>query len=199
MNHPPSDIAFTPAVKSIQSRKGSRQIYERKERGGGWQTKITTELASFINGLDMFYFGTANRLGQPYIQYRGGAPGFLRVLDESTLGFADFRGNRQYISLGNLSENPQAFIFLMDYMNSKRIKIWGTARVVEDDSELLERLRDENYPGKIERAITFTITTWDVNCPQHIHRRYPHEHVENLVRTLQDRIIELEAKLGTCR
>lgn len=195
MSNPPSDIAFSPAVKAIQTEKGSRQTYERMERGAGWQTIITPELKSFLAGLDMFYFGTSNRTGQPYIQYRGGAPGFLRVLDETTLGFADFRGNRQYVTLGNLSENPQAFIFLMDYMNARRIKIWGSAQVVEDDADLAERLRDESYPGKVERAILFNVRAWDINCPQHIHRRYPHANVENLVKALQDRVRELEAKL----
>src|SRR5262245_51682641 len=152
-----SDIAFTPAVKAIQNQKGSRASYARMERGDGWQTTVTPELAEFLSRLDMFYLGTANTQGQPYIQYRGGSPGFLKVIDEQTLGFADFGGNRQYITLGNLSENPQAFIFLMDYANSQRVKLWGKAAVVEGDSALEERLCDPNYPGKVERVILFKI------------------------------------------
>src|SRR5262249_59689335 len=126
----------------------------------------------FLARLDMFYLGTASAEGQPYIQYRGGSPGFLKVLDDRTLAFADFGGNRQYLTVGNLSENPKAFIFLMDYANSQRVKLWGTARVVEGDSTLEERLRDSDYPGKVERAILFTVEAWDVNCSQHIHQRF---------------------------
>ena len=134
MRQYPSDIAFTPAVKVIQQQKGSRQSYARMERGDGWQTTVTPDLEEFLSELDMFYLGTANAEGQPYIQYRGGSPGFLNVIDEHTLGFADFGGNRQYITWGNLTENPKAFIFLMDYANQQRVKLWGTARVVEDDA-----------------------------------------------------------------
>lgn len=194
MRQYPSDIAFTSAVKAVQAEKGSRAAYAKVEQGRGWHTTVTPELQAFLSDLDMFYLGTANAEGQPYIQYRGGAPGFLKVIDENTLGFADFRGNRQYITPGNLSENPQAFIFLMDYANRRRIKLWGTARVVEDDSELLERLRDPEYPGRVERAILFTIEAWDVNCPQHIHRRFPQRDVAPIIEKLEDRIRELEAK-----
>jgi predicted pyridoxine 5'-phosphate oxidase superfamily flavin-nucleotide-binding protein len=168
----PSDIAFTPAVKAIQSQKGSRSSYAWMERGQGWHTTVTPELAEFLADLDMFYLGSANAEGQPYVQYRGGPPGFLKVLDEHTLGFADFLGNRQYITLGNLAENPKAFLFLMDYANRRRVKVWGTARVVEGNGTLEARLRDPAYPGKVERAILFTVEAWDVNCRQHIHQRF---------------------------
>ena len=168
----PSDIAFTPAVKSIQAQKGSRKGYARMELGGGWQTRITPELSEFLVDLDMFYLATANAEGQPYIQYRGGPPGFLKIIDDQTLGFADFAGNRQFITLGNLSENPKAFIFLMDYANRQRVKLWGTAKVVEIDPELLKKLEDPAYPAKVERAVVFTIEAWDANCPQHIHKRF---------------------------
>lgn len=188
-----SDIAFTPAVKAIQAEKGSRTSYSRMEQGAGWETTVTPELTAFLSELDMFYLGTANAEGQPYIQYRGGSPGFLRVVDEKTLGFADFGGNRQYITLGNLSENPQAFIFLMDYAQSRRIKLWGNARVVEGDPVLLERLRDPTYSGKVERAILFEIEAWDVNCPQHIHKRFSQKEVAPVIEQLQGRIAELEA------
>ena len=190
-----SDIAFTPAVKEIQADKGSRSSYARMETGESWKTEVTPELEAFISDLDMFYLGTANAEGQPYIQYRGGSPGFLRKVDEKTLGFADFGGNRQYITLGNLSENPRAFIFLMDYVRSRRIKLWGKARVVEDDPALLDRLRDSSYPGKVERAILFEIEAWDVNCPQHIHKRFAQKQVAPVIEQLQAKIAELEMKL----
>jgi predicted pyridoxine 5'-phosphate oxidase superfamily flavin-nucleotide-binding protein len=192
----PSDIAFTPAVKTIQTAKGSRAGYARLEQGRGWRTTVTPDLAEFLAGLDMFYLGTASADGQPYIQHRGGSPGFLKVLDERTLVFADFAGNRQYITLGNLSENPRAFIFLMDYANRQRVKLWGTARVVEDDPELLDRLRDPDYPGTVERAIVFTIEAWDINCPQHITQRYSERQFRSVIEKLQGRIADLEAKLA---
>ncbi|MEQ1830136.1 MAG: pyridoxamine 5'-phosphate oxidase family protein, partial [Pirellula sp.] len=191
-----SDIAFTPSVKAIQTAKGSRYNYERLELGGGWETAVTPDLESFLADLDMFYLGTANAEGQPYIQYRGGSPGFLKVIDKKTLGFADFGGNRQYITLGNISENPKAFIFLMDYARSRRVKLWGTLRIVEEDAELLEQLRDRSYPGKVERAILFQIEAWDVNCPQHIHKRFTQKQIAPVIEQLQTRIADLEAKLA---
>jgi len=191
-----SDIAFTPAVKAVQARKGSRQQYARAERGRGWQSTVTPDLEGFVAGLDMFYLGTATADGQPYIQYRGGSPGFLKVLDDRTLGFADFGGNRQYLTVGNLSENPKAFLFLMDYANSQRVKVWGTAKVVEDDPALLERLRDPEYPGKVERAVVFTVEAWDVNCPQHIHKRFSQAQVAPVIERLQARIADLESQLA---
>ncbi|HTQ39350.1 MAG TPA: pyridoxamine 5'-phosphate oxidase family protein [Pirellulales bacterium] len=193
----PSDVAFTPAVKAIQTEKGSRNIYAEMEEDTGWETVVTPQLAKFISGLDMFYLGTANAAGQPYIQYRGGSPGFLKVIDEHTLAFADFGGNRQYITLGNLSENPKAFIFLMDYAHSRRVKLWGTAKVVENDEALLSQLADSEYrAGKPERAIVFTLTAWDMNCPQHIHKRVAVKDVAPIIEQLQTRIKELEAELA---
>ena len=190
-----SDIAFTPAVKGIQAEKGSRSSYARMETGGSWETTVSPELEAFLADLDMFYLGTTNAEGQPYIQYRGGTPGFLKMIDEKTLGFADFGGNRQYITLGNLSENPQAFIFLMDYAHSRRIKLWGNARVVDDDPALLDRLRDSSYSGQVEQAILFEIEAWDVNCPQHIHKRFSQKQVAPVIEQLQGRIAELQAEL----
>lgn len=192
----PSDIAFTDSVKAIQTRKGSRRGYARMESAGGWETRVTPELAEFLAELDMFYLGTANTAGQPYIQYRGGPPGFLKVLDERTLAFADFAGNQQYISLGNLAENPKAFLFLMDYTNRQRVKVWGNAKVVEDDPALLAKLKDPTYAGKPERAIVFTIEAWDGNCPQHIHQRFAAKDVAPAIRRLEDRVRELEAQLA---
>jgi predicted pyridoxine 5'-phosphate oxidase superfamily flavin-nucleotide-binding protein len=195
MRRYPSDVAFTPAVKGVQAAKGSRASYARVERGRGWQTRVTPDLAGFVAGLDMFYLGTATADGQPYIQYRGGSPGFLKVLDDTTLAFADFGGNRQYITVGNLTENPKAFLFLMDYANSQRVKVWGTAKVVEDDPALLERLRDPEYPAAVERAIVFTVEAWDINCPQHIHKRFAQRQVAPVIEQLQGRIAELEGQL----
>ncbi|MBY0461024.1 MAG: pyridoxamine 5'-phosphate oxidase family protein [Gemmataceae bacterium] len=192
----PSDVAFTPAVKAVQTAKGSRQSYARMERGHGWQTTVTPDLVEFLADLDMFYLGTATADGQPYIQYRGGSPGFLKVLDDRTLAFADFGGNRQYITLGNLSENPKAFLFLMDYASRRRVKVWGTARAVEGDAALLGRLGDPGYPGKVERAIVFTVEAWDTNCPQHIHQRFPQRQVRQVVEDLQTRIADLERQLA---
>jgi predicted pyridoxine 5'-phosphate oxidase superfamily flavin-nucleotide-binding protein len=197
MREYPSDIAFTPAVKAIQLAKKSRDLYAKVERGHGWETSVTEELAQFIGDRDEFYFATDNADGQPYVQYRGGRPGFLRVIDKHTLGFADFGGNQQYITLGNLSENPKAFIFLMDYIDLRRIKLWGRARVVENDSALVERLRDAEDPSLADRAILFEIEAWDMNCQQHIHRRFPQEIVGPYIEKLQARIEELEAKLAS--
>jgi predicted pyridoxine 5'-phosphate oxidase superfamily flavin-nucleotide-binding protein len=199
MHDYPSDIAFTPAVKAIQSRKGSRDTFAGMERDRGWQTRVTPGLTSFLARLDMFYLGTANAECQPYIQYRGGPPGFLKVINDHTLGFADFGGNKQFITIGNLSENPKAFIFLMDYAEAQRIKIWGTATVIEDAPELFDRLSDPAYPGKVERAILFTVEAWDVNCPQHIHRRFSQQQVAAVVEKLQERVRELEDEVATLK
>ncbi|MDB5310167.1 MAG: Pyridoxamine 5-phosphate oxidase [Gemmataceae bacterium] len=195
----PSDVAFTPAVKAIQTQKGSRRSYARVEHGDGWQTTVTPELAAFLADLDMFYLGTANAAGQPYIQYRGGSPGFLKVIDDHMLGFADFGGNRQYVTLGNLSENPKAFLFLMDYANGRRVKVWGTARVVEGDAALEEKLRDPAYPGKVERVILFTVEAWDVNCQQHIRPRFSQCQIAPVVAGLKARVAELEADVERLR
>ncbi len=134
---PTSDVAFTRTVKSIQQRKGSRAAYARLEANGGWETRITPELAEFIAAQRSFFLATASAEGQPYIQHRGGPPGFLKVVDDRTLGFVDFKGNRQFITQGNLADNERAFIFLIDFATRRRVKLWGTARVVEDDAALL--------------------------------------------------------------
>ncbi len=191
-----SDVAFSPAVKAAQSRLGSRGGYARMEAKGGWRDTITPELAQFIAQRDSFYIATASADGQPYIQHRGGPKGFLNVLDERRLGFADFAGNRQYISLGNLSENDRAQLFLMDYAGRRRIKIWGRARVVEDDPALIERLIDPGYEARPERAFVFDVEAWDVNCPQHITPRYTEAEIAPVIERLQSRIAALEAKLA---
>jgi len=195
----PSDVAFTPAVKSIQSRKGSRQGYASMEERGSWETHITPDLAEFIGRQASVFLGTASADGQPYIQHRGGPVGFLKVIDDKTIGFADFAGNRQYITLGNLTENPKAFIFLIDYRNRQRIKIWGEARVVEDDPELIKKLKPENYRARVEQAIVFTLSAWDSNCPQHIPQRLEVAEVTAMLTERDKRIEELTAELDRLR
>ncbi|PIW27401.1 MAG: pyridoxamine 5'-phosphate oxidase [Rhodospirillales bacterium CG15_BIG_FIL_POST_REV_8_21_14_020_66_15] len=196
MTKPTSDVAFTEAVKAIQERKGSRRGYARMEENGGWNDRVTDDLAAFIAARDSFYLATANADGQPYIQHRGGRPGFLKVLDDRRLAFADFTGNRQYISQGNLEENAKAFIFLMDYASRRRVKIWGTARVEEDDPDLVARLTDTGYTeGTPEQAVVFEVATWDVNCPQHITPRFTEADIARAVQPLHDRIKELESRL----
>lgn len=190
-----SDIAFTPTVKALQTRKGSRHGYAQMEARGGWKTAITPDLAAFIADVRSFFLASVSSDGQPYIQHRGGPPGFLTVLDEKTLAIADFKGNRQYISQGNLEENPKAFIFLIDYMQKRRIKIWGTARMVENDPDLLARLMPDGYSARPEQALLFTVEAWDANCPQHIPQRFEAEDVSRALAERDARIAELEAKL----
>ena len=191
-----SDAAFSPAVKKWQEKAGSRAGYVRMEEKGGWRDTIDEGLAAFIAERDSFYLATASADGQPYIQHRGGKKGFLKVLDEKTLAFADFSGNKQFISAGNLSENTKAYIFLMDYANRRRIKIWGTAKVVEDDPEFLERVFDSDYKARAERVMVFTITAWDVNCPQHIPVKFDKEEVDEVLEPFKQRIAELEAEVA---
>lgn len=175
-----SDIAFTPAVKRAQERRGSRAGYQRALQRREWASDITDELAAFAAERDSLYLGTASAQGQPYIQHRGGPKGFIKVLDRQRLAIADFAGNRQYISLGNLSENDRAFIFLMDYANRRRVKLWGRAEFIEDDKELLARVSDPDYQGTPERVLVFHVEAWDRNCPQHITPRYTTAEIENL-------------------
>jgi uncharacterized protein len=195
----PSDVAFTPAVKAIQSRKGSRRSYARMEETRGWQTDIDENLTAFIAQQTSFFLATANAEGQPYIQHRGGPAGFLRVLDPHTLAFADFRGNRQYISLGNLAENPKVHLFLIDYAHRQRVKIWGEARVVEDDPALLASLTPSGYDAHPEQAIVITVHAWDVNCPQHIPVRLDAADVERALAQRDERIAALEAEVARLR
>jgi predicted pyridoxine 5'-phosphate oxidase superfamily flavin-nucleotide-binding protein len=196
MARPVSDIAFTPAVKAEQIRRGSRAQYERLEQGRGWASVVTPDLAQQLASVRSFYLGTASAEGQPYIQHRGGPPGFLAVLDERTLAFADLAGNRQYITAGNLAENSRAFLFIMDYARRRRVKLWGRARVVEDDEALLARLRPTVGTSVAERCIVFELEAWDRNCPQHIPQLVAIEDVEETVLALQKRIQMLEAELA---
>jgi predicted pyridoxine 5'-phosphate oxidase superfamily flavin-nucleotide-binding protein len=175
-----SDVAFTRAVKAAQESRGSREGYEEAMARHDWDDQVTPALAAFIAQRDSFYLGTASADGQPYIQHRGGPKGFLKVLDAHRLAFADYRGNRQYISVGNLDENDKAFLFLMDYPKRRRVKIWGRAEYVEGNSDVLRRVADAGYGGKPERAIVFHIRAWDSNCPQHITARYTVEELDEL-------------------
>lgn len=202
MSQPISDIAFTPAVKAAQEKRGSRKAYAKMEqRGqqGPWGDVITPELAGFIAERDSLYLGTASADGQPYIQHRGGPKGFVKVLDEHTLALADFTGNSQYISLGNLSENSKAFIFLMDYTTQSRIKIWGTAEFIEDAPELLQRVTDSDYKGRPERVLVFHVKAWSPNCTQHIKQRFTAEEMVPRVQKLQQCIAELDATIVSLR
>jgi uncharacterized protein len=194
-----SDIAFTPTVKAIQARKGSRDAYARMEQSGGWQDTITDELRDFITAQTSVFLATANAQGQPYIQHRGGPPGFLRVLDEHTIAFVDFAGNRQFISSGNLSENPKAQLFLMDYAHRQRIKIWGEAHVVEGDDALTARLMPPGYKARAEQVIVFKVTAWDANCPQHIPVRIEAADVNAALDARDARIRALEQEVQQLR
>lgn len=194
-----SDIAFTPAVKAIQERKGSRPAYARMEQAGSWETRITADLKAFVESQTSVFLASANLEGQPYIQHRGGPPGFLRVLDERRIAFVDFVGNRQYITLGNLAENPKAHLFLIDYAERRRVKIWGEARVVEGDAALTARLMPSDYKARASQVIEFTVQAWDANCPQHIPQRLDAAAVAAALAARDQRIAELEAALAALR
>ena len=194
-----SDVAFTEVVKSIQTRKGSRAAYARMEQGGSWEQTITPDLKAEIETQTSVFLATANGQGQPYIQHRGGPAGFLKVLDEHTIGFADFAGNRQYITQGNLKENPQANLFLIDYAKRRRIKLWGTARVVEGDDELTRQLMPSGYRARAEQVLLFTVNAWDRNCPQHIPQRFEAAAVQAAIEVRDRRIAALEAEVADLR
>jgi predicted pyridoxine 5'-phosphate oxidase superfamily flavin-nucleotide-binding protein len=196
---PSSDVAFTESVKDAQERLGSRASYARLERSGGFETTIDDALAAFVAEQRSLFLATASAGGQPYVQHRGGPPGFLRVLDPHTLAFADFAGNRQYISLGNLSENPKVLLFLIDYAERRRVKIWGEAKAVEDDPALLARLAPAGYRARPERAIVIRVTAWDANCPQHIPQRLEAADVEAALGARDARIAALEAEVAALR
>jgi predicted pyridoxine 5'-phosphate oxidase superfamily flavin-nucleotide-binding protein len=194
-----SDVAFTPAVKAIQARKGSREAYAHVEENGGWRTEIDDKLAAFLANTDSFFLATASADGQPYIQHRGGPKGFIKILDKTTIAFADYAGNRQYITQGNLSENPRAHIFIMDYAHRRRVKIWGEARVVDDDPALLDSLMPKGYRARPEQVVIFKIAAWDTNCPQHIPQKFDAADVAAALAQRDARISELEAELAKIR
>ena len=194
MTKPSSDIAFTPAVKALQAERGSRQAYSKMEDKGGFRTFVDEDLTAFLAKVDTAYLATATAEGQPYAQHRGGPKGFIRVIDERTLGFADYVGNRQYVTAGNLSENDKAFLFLMDYAHRRRVKVWGHARVVRDDAALIARLMPDDYRARPEQAILFEVAAWDVNCPQHIPQKFGAEDVADALAKLENRNKVLEAE-----
>jgi len=187
-----TDTAFSPSVIAAQVRKGSRAHYA----GSLMADRVDARLAAFLGQLRSFYLASASGDGQPYVQHRGGPAGFLKVLDDRRLAFADFSGNQQYISTGNFAENSKAFLFLMDYANRRRIKVWGKAEVIEGDEALNAALTMPGYRGKVEQAIVFTITAWDINCPQHIPQLVPLEDVAPLLAERDARIAALEAQLA---
>jgi len=189
---------FTPAAQRAQAERGSSKAYERRI-AEGFPDRVTAELAKFIAEQDTAFIATATADGAPYIQHRGGPKGFIKVIDDKTLGFADYRGNRQYITLANLSENDRAFLFLLDPARRQRIKIWGGARMVENDPALIERLFDQGYKARPERAILFTIEAWDVNCSSHIVTRFTEEEVSEAFAAVQGKIAELETENARLR
>ena len=194
-----SDVAFSRAVKAVQEKKGSRRGYHAMEERGGWRSAITPDLAAYIGERNSAFIATASADGQPYIQHRGGPRGFVKILDHRTLGFADYSGNRQFISQGNLTENPKAHIFLMDYAHRRRVKIWGEARVVEDDPALLASLMPQGYKARPEQVILFRIAAWDTNCPQHIPQKFDAADVAAALASRDGRIAELEAELAALK
>jgi predicted pyridoxine 5'-phosphate oxidase superfamily flavin-nucleotide-binding protein len=197
---PSSDVAFSPSVKAVQARRGSREAFARmEEERGGWRTAITADMAAFVGEVRSFYLATASADGQPYVQHRGGPPGFLKVLDEHTLAFADFKGNRQYITSGNLAENPRAQMFIMDYAQRRRLKIWGRARIVEDDDALLARLWPEGYKARPEQVIVFEVDARDTTCAQHIPQLFAAEDVARTILQFQARIRELEEDVAALK
>jgi len=191
-----SDVAFTPAVKAIQARKGSREAYALVEQNGGWRTEVDDNLAAFLAAQDSLFLATSTADGQPYIQHRGGPKGFVKILDKNTLAFADYSGNRQYITQGNLTENAKAYIFMMDYARRRRVKIWGEARVIDDDPALLKSLMPAGYKARPEQVILFKISAWDTNCPQHIPQKFDAADVAAALASRDARIAELEAELA---
>jgi predicted pyridoxine 5'-phosphate oxidase superfamily flavin-nucleotide-binding protein len=193
-----SDVAFTPAVKSIQARKGSREAYARAEQHG-WRTEVDDKLAAVLADANSFYFATASADGQPYIQHRGGPKGFLKVLDKQTLAFADYAGNQQFLTQGNLSENRKAYIFIMDYAHRRRVKIWGEAHVVEDDDALTQSLMPKGYRARPEQVILFKVSAWDTNCPQHIPQKFDAADVSAALAARDQRIAELEAEVAALK
>ena len=193
-----SDKVFTPAAQKAQAERGSAASYARRIEEG-FPDKVTPELAAFIAEQDTVFLATATADGAPYIQHRGGPKGFIKILDKNTLAFADYSGNRQYITQGNLSENPKANIFLMDYAHRRRIKIWGEARLVDDDPALLNSLMPQGYKARPEQVILFRIAAWDTNCPQHIPQKFDAADVAAALASRDARIAELEAELAALK
>jgi predicted pyridoxine 5'-phosphate oxidase superfamily flavin-nucleotide-binding protein len=193
---PASDVAFSPSVKAVQTRKGSRAAYARMEASSGWATRIDEDLRDFIERQTSVVLATASADAQPYVQHRGGPPGFLHVLDEHTIAFADFDGNRQYITQGNLEENAKAQLFLIDYATRQRVKVWGTAKVVEGDEALVRSLMPPSYPAAATQAVVFHVSAWDANCRKHIPMRLDEADVRAAIAGRDARIAQSESHSG---
>jgi len=193
-----SDVAFSDEVKKVQTERGSRSAYARVEKGGGFRTEVTDELRQFLEMIDTAYVATSAD-GQPYIQHRGGPKGFIRAVDDHTLGLVDFAGNRQYISTGNLRTNDRVCLFLMDYAHRRRVKIWGSAKMVPLTDALLDVLADPTYKARPEQVLLITVEAWDVNCPQHIPQKLDADDVARAIEPLQRRIKSLEAELAALK
>jgi hypothetical protein len=193
-----SDIAFTPRVRAAQERHGSREGYASLDTSEDARSTIGPREAEFIAARDSFYMATVGETGWPYVQHRGGAPGFLRVLDERTLAFADFRGNRQYLSVGNLEGEARVSLILVDYAHRRRLKVWGEARTVAvaDDPALIERVEVADYRANVERAIVIRVRAFDWNCPQHITRRFTEAEVERALAALRAENAALREELS---
>jgi uncharacterized protein len=193
-----SGRVFTPAVQRVQAERGAAEANQRRI-AEGFPDHVTPELAAFIAEQDTAFLATVTADGAPYVQHRGGPKGFIKVVDDKTLGFADYRGNRQYLTLANLSENDRAFLFLLDPARRQRIKFWGRARVIENDAGLIERLFDKGYKARPERVILFTIEAWDVNCSSHIVARFSEADIEQAFSAVQAKIAELQAENARLR
>ena len=179
-----AEIAFTPSVRAIQETNGSSASYAKllsPDAQGG--NELSEKEAEFIRNRDGFYQATVSETGWPYVQFRGGPRGFLKVLDATTIAYADFRGNRQYLSIGNLSKNERISLFLMDYPNRRRLKLWGRASTIDlrDNLRLVEQLHDSTYPARPERSVIIKVEAYDWNCPSHIPQRYTLEEYEQLL------------------
>ncbi len=199
MSQPISDIAFSPSVKTVQEQMGSRKSYARMEQLSGWSDTITAPAAAFIAESDMFFLATVNAEGQPYVQRRGGPKGFLKILDEHTLGFADYSGNRQYISVGNLSDNPKVCIYMMNFVDGTRIKIWGKVEIVEGNDDLHSRLVDTEYGARVERYMLIHVEAWDANCKKYNTPRFTQEELQPIIQPLRNKIATLEAEIERLR
>lgn len=200
VGHRFAEIAFTPTVKAVQEQSGSRSNYARMEGGEPRNDRLGPSEAGFIGERDSFYMASVSETGWPYIQHRGGPQGFVRVLDDKTLGFADFRGNRQYVSVGNLMKDDRVSLFFMDYANRTRLKLLGRAKLVElSDVEISARFKVPGYRAAVERAFLISVEAFDWNCPQHITQRYSLGDVERATASLRHRVAELETELASLR
>ncbi|MFL6463568.1 MAG: pyridoxamine 5'-phosphate oxidase family protein [Bryobacteraceae bacterium] len=189
-----AELAFTPAIKAMQEKLGSRKTYERVEQSGNTNSQFGLAEKEFISTRDSFYMASVSETGWPYVQFRGGPPGFLKVIDDHTVGFVDFRGNRQYISVGNLSRDDRVSLILMDYPSRTRLKIMGRMEVHDgaDSKPLIETLRPPNYKAAMERAMLIHLEAFDWNCPQHITPRYTEGEIRTVLEPLTTRLQVLE-------